>query len=187
MAGQFLYSTKGYNGGWSGNATDLKISAGGGSWPSLGDDNKSAFYRTVSSTWRRFYSGIGSVTTPDVGAAGFYSGGDSGVASVDISTDGTISYSASGGDSGAIDWDVSNYPDNPDIEMYATKTAGTMTGVTGTTLDTWVTLNTTRGWTMSVSSAISGSVTFSVQLRHVPTGIVLVTFNVSLGMEYISG
>lgn len=185
MAGQYLYVTKGYTGGWSGNSSDLKVSAGGGSWPSLGDSDKSAFYRTGSSTWRRFYSGIGSVSSLNVSASGFYTG--SGIASVEIYTDGTIGYSATGGDSGVFDWDVCDYPDNPDIEMYATKTSGTMSGVTGSSLDTWLTLNTTRGWSMTVSSGLSGLVSFSVQLRHVPTAIILATFDVSLNMEYISG
>jgi hypothetical protein len=186
MAGQYLYVTKGYNGGWSAAATDLKVSAGGGSWSSLGDSDKSAFYRTGSSTWRRFYSGIDSVSPLDVDASGFYSSG-SGIASVNIFTNGTIGYSATGGESGAFYWDVCGYPDNPDIEMYATKISGTMSGVTGSSLDTWLTLNTTRGWSVSVSSGSTGLVSFSVQLRHVPTAIILATFNVSLNMEYISG
>ena len=189
MAGQYLYTTKGYNGGWSAAATDLRRSVGGGTWLSVADGNKSAFYRTATG-WRRFYSGIGSETSLNISADSFYTifDGPSGsaTASVTIYTDGTMESSGSlGSGSFSVDWDVSNYPDNPDIEIRATLSSGSTPS--GPSLNTWHTLNTARGWSLTGSSGLAPECVLSVQLRHVPTAIVLATFDLGLTVIYISG
>jgi len=182
MAGQYLYTTKGYNGGWSANSSDLLRSAGGGSWLSVADGNKSAFYRTGSSTWRRWFSGINSDGLTSGFSSSFYEGFTTGIATVNIETDGSIS-----DDTGTAYWDCTGYPDNPDIEIYGTLTSGSMAYVSGTSLGSWHTLNTVRGWTMSCDNGGSSEAVIDVQFRHVPTAIVLATIPISLSVGFISG
>ena len=182
MAGQYLYVTKGYAGGWSANSSDLRRSAGGGSWPSVADGNKSAFYRTSGGAWRRWFSGINSDGFDSGFSSSFYEGFTTGIAIVNIETNGSIT-----DDSGTAYWDRTGYPDNPDIEIYGTLASGSMAYVSGTSLGSWHTLNTVRGWTMSCDSGISSDAVIDVQFRHVPTAIVLDTISVSLSVNYISG
>ncbi len=180
MAGQYLYTTKGYNGGWSAAATDLRRSAGGGSWPSVADGNKSAFYRTAGGTWRRFFSGINSDGLRSGYSASFYSDPGQGVAEVTFNTNGTITDTA-----GSAPWDPSGYPDNPDIEIYATLTSGYTPY--SLNMNTWYTLNTARTFTLILDSGLSGQSVINVQFRHIPTGITLANIPVTLYIEYISG
>ena len=173
MAAQFIYETKGYrSGAWSAAATDLYAS-NGSVWNPLSTTKGSAFYRTSSSTWRRFYSGM------DTGYTYYtyqYNSPDRrGSTTFRFESNGVLSIVDNYGTDTTRKWDISGAPDNSELEIFATDDGGFGT-FGSSSYNTWLSLSSARFFTYRTDIDAPGQGTSQISIRHAPSLITLDTF-----------
>lgn len=185
--GTYLRTVRGYNGGWSADSSDLKVSNG-----SAFNSALDGFYSN-SSDWKRFYTSIAVISYTNYANFGsvfqsahgfaeytFYSNGHAtflGGASI---TDGdpADSFSESGR------WDTTSVtPDISDFEIYATRTSS-LDNVNYGTYNTWLNCSTTRTWGGNTNPTNSGTYSVDFQLRHIPSNDIVSSWTATAVLTY---
>jgi len=173
MAAQFIYETKGYrSGAWSAAATNL-YSSNGSVWNPLSTTKGSAFYRTSSSTWRRFYSGMDTGYT--YYAFDYTSPDRRGYTTFRFESNGVLTIETNYATDTTRKWDISGAPDNSELEIFATDDGGFGT-FGSSTFNTWLSLSSARSFTYRTDIDAAGQGTSQISIRHAPSLITLDSF-----------
>lgn len=136
-------------------------------------------YVRDAGVWKKFYERL--LIQLAGGSIGSVTLGSQAIAILDVKNDGTEVKTNHLGVIGTSDWMV---PPTPALasnyEVRTTATGDTPTG----TLGTWLSLGTTRSWSLGLSSAGSKSCVLSVSIRDAATLNVLATASYDLSVEY---